>query len=451
MDMNKHLDFLRQKYRYIAILISFVILISGYIIYSKTAFVVKLDNEKIGLVKDKKAVEIMINTIKNDKQQKFKKDIKIGKKLTFEKVMLSNNQITPMDKIKSSLYNGLYFKTNAYAFKIDGKNFAFVESKEIGDKILEKIKNQYVKDINKEKIKEVSFFEKIEMEEIETNIDNIKDMKNVMKELLAGEEAIKKYKVKSGDTAWDIAPKFNLAVEDLKVVNPKINIENLQIGQEINVSILKPYINVKTIEMNEYEEKIPYSVVYQKTNTLYEGENKIKQKGIEGTKKVNVELVKMNGILENENIIDEKVMREPENMIVLKGTKKSLVAKAYGKFDTPTRGKLTSRFGKRWGKSHKGIDIAAPVGTKIKAADSGKVIFAGWKNGYGKVVIISHGNRYETYYAHCNTIKVKKGDSVKKGQVIATVGKTGRVTGANLHFETRKNGVAVDPLKYIKY
>lgn len=86
----------------------------------------------------------------------------------------------------------------------------------------------------------------------------------------------------------------------------------------------------------------------------------------------------------------------------------------------------------------------------IKASDGGKVTFAGEKGTYGKLIIIEHGNGYTTYYGHASSINVVVGDKVSKGQTIGKVGTTGRVTGPNLHFEVRKNGVPLDPQKFLK-
>lgn len=117
----------------------------------------------------------------------------------------------------------------------------------------------------------------------------------------------------------------------------------------------------------------------------------------------------------------------------------------------PTSGVVTSRFGSRWGSTHKGLDIGAPKGTPIKAAASGTVTVAqyGYSGGYGNYVIISHGNGIQTVYAHCNTLKVNVGQKVSQGQLIATVGNTGRSTGNHLHLEIRVNGVAQNPQNYL--
>lgn len=115
-------------------------------------------------------------------------------------------------------------------------------------------------------------------------------------------------------------------------------------------------------------------------------------------------------------------------------------------------GTISSRFGIRSRDNHKGLDIAAPRGTAIKAAASGTVIFAGSGapySGYGNVVVIQSTSSVTIRYGHCSALYVKKGESVVQGQVIAAVGSTGISTGNHLHFEIRYNGKAVNPQNYV--
>ncbi|HZR90919.1 MAG TPA: peptidoglycan DD-metalloendopeptidase family protein [Gaiellaceae bacterium] len=115
----------------------------------------------------------------------------------------------------------------------------------------------------------------------------------------------------------------------------------------------------------------------------------------------------------------------------------------------PVSGPITSPFGWRWGRMHEGIDIGAGDGTPIHAAAAGRVVYAGWMEGYGNLVAIDHGNGLSTAYAHQERIVVSLGEEVSQGQVIGYVGCTGRCFGPHLHFEVRVNGAPVDPLGYL--
>jgi murein DD-endopeptidase MepM/ murein hydrolase activator NlpD len=112
-------------------------------------------------------------------------------------------------------------------------------------------------------------------------------------------------------------------------------------------------------------------------------------------------------------------------------------------------GTITSRFGPRGGAFHDGIDIGAPRGTPVRAAREGQVLYSDRLSGYGRVIIVRHGDGYATVYAHNSEHLVRTGDRVRQGQVIARVGATGRTTGPNLHFEVRKDNVARNPMYYL--
>ena len=125
---------------------------------------------------------------------------------------------------------------------------------------------------------------------------------------------------------------------------------------------------------------------------------------------------------------------------------------AAGSFMWPASGPITSGFGWRIDPIfhrralHTGIDIAAPWGARVEAAESGTVLYVGWMTGYGNVVVLDHGNGISTVYAHLSSYAVRAGDAVHRGQVIARVGSTGWSTGPHLHFEVRQDGQPTDPL-----
>ena len=118
-------------------------------------------------------------------------------------------------------------------------------------------------------------------------------------------------------------------------------------------------------------------------------------------------------------------------------------------------GSITSNFGYRYHpisggyKMHTGVDIAAPGGTPIVAANDGTVLSSGWNGGYGNCVIIDHGGGITTLYGHCSALYVSRGQSVSRGSKIAAVGTTGNSTGNHLHFEVRLNGGYVNPIPYV--
>lgn len=120
-----------------------------------------------------------------------------------------------------------------------------------------------------------------------------------------------------------------------------------------------------------------------------------------------------------------------------------------GGFLWPVTGPITSPFGPRWGTLHTGLDIGAPYGAEIRAAQAGRVKEANWRSGYGRTIILDHGDGVETLYAHCSRLLVTAGQAVAAGEAVGCVGTSGHSTGPHLHFEIRVAGRPYDPLRYL--
>ncbi len=163
--------------------------------------------------------------------------------------------------------------------------------------------------------------------------------------------------------------------------------------------------------------------------------------------------------IKNKNKVNpnKKSSKRIENEYLLKqNLKKSFSANSPKmNFIKPVTGRDSGRFGlrrilnKQSRSPHSGMDIAAPKGRKIKAAESGRIIFVGDLFFTGKVIYLDHGNGLISLYAHLSKIHVKQGQQIKRGEIIARVGKTGRVTGAHLHWSVYLNGNAIDPALFI--
>ncbi len=153
------------------------------------------------------------------------------------------------------------------------------------------------------------------------------------------------------------------------------------------------------------------------------------------------------------SLIQQKVAEEEERLKT--NSRNSVIIRGTGIFAYPSNGSTSSSFGWRthpvlgYRRFHAGLDFAASYGSTIRAADSGTVIFAGWYGGYGRAVIINHGKGISTLYGHSSELYVFEGQTVERGQAIASVGSTGLSTGPHLHFEVRKNGAPVNPMNFL--
>ncbi len=228
-------------------------------------------------------------------------------------------------------------------------------------------------------------------------------------------------------------------------------------SQILSSSELASYIYEKApsfkITLIEREEKLlSFNTVYQNSSSHYEGTKVTKTEGKNGKASLTYETVYSGNEKVSRTLIEEAVISATQDKVVLVGTKKSTAST--GTYGNPLKTIfVTSSYGGRTlnGKYdfHYGVDLRASIGTSVYASDGGKVIYAATMGSYGKLVKIEHDNGDITYYAHLDSISVKVGQRVYKGQTIAKSGATGNVTGPHLHFEIRINGKHTDPMKYI--
>ncbi|QEK13493.1 M23 family metallopeptidase [Crassaminicella thermophila] len=434
------------------IYIASIVILAALFIFAYSyngAYTVKIDGKVVGVVRKKDDFIKIVEKIQKRLHNTYNTAVVFNENIVYEKTKAKEEELTKKEEIEKRLKQFMDFKVKAYGIKADDKIITALPKKADAEKVLEEIKNIYID--KEKKFEKIYFVEDVAVDEAEVGISDLKDVKEAVKLILKGTEEEKIHEVQKGESFWTIARKYKLTVDDLIKANPDINPERLQINQKISLIVPKPLLTVATVEKLKYEEKIPYEIEFEETKVLYKGEKKIKIKGKDGKREVLAEVVRHNGIEFSKTILEENIVQNPRKQVVLKGTKNPPPKIGTGKLANPTRGRLSSRFGLRWGRKHTGIDIAAPIGTPVKAADGGKVIFSGYKSGYGKCIIIDHGANTQTYYAHNSKLLVSKGQRVYKGQKIAEVGNTGRSTGPHLHFEVRKNGVPVNPLKYVKY
>jgi len=268
--------------------------------------------------------------------------------------------------------------------------------------------------------------------------------------ILEGTMNLNTYTVESGDSLYSIAEKNGVTMDQIEDWNPGFAFPMIHIGDELVMQEQTSLLNVRTEEAAEYEEEIPFEIVYQDTDSMYEGEEVVLVEGVTGSKTVQGNIVKVNGVEKERIEISSVITAEPSTQTVQRGTKPVPPRIGTGTFIRPVPGVVTSTFRWRWGRMHEGVDFYASIGTPVVASDGGQVIFAGYHNGgFGYMVKIDHGGGMVTQYAHLSKILVSEGDMIYQGQHIANSGNTGYSTGPHLHFGVFKFGVAVNPLEYV--
>ncbi len=415
------------------------------------AFKVIYEDDEIGTVRSEKIVNDTVTNIEKELSENYDCEIVINDNIRLESTHIEDSELTSVEDIKKKIKSKLSFNVCAYGIKVDGKILGLVKSKEIAEKIIEKIKQPYIDKVKKDEseLKEVSILENVEIVKKEAQLKNLQDAEKVLNILRRGTDEEKIHVVKKGESFWSIAHKYNLTVDDLIEANIEKNPSLIRPGEELSLIVPKPYLTVVTIEKEKYLENIDYGTKYEYSSALYKDETRIKRSGTYGKNEVVANVKKQNGLEVFKEVLSTTLVSQPSAQIILKGTKPIPPVKGTGRFMTPTVGRLTSGFGPRWGSFHYGIDLAARTGTAIKAADGGVVTYAGWKSTYGYMVEIDHGGGFTTRYGHCSKIYVRVGQKVYKDKTIAAVGSTGRSTGPHLHFEIRKYDVPQNPYKYL--
>lgn len=289
--------------------------------------------------------------------------------------------------------------------------------------------------------------------------ESLQDYATVEKELSDVKQAQKIYTVKTGDTLWAIAHKNDLTFRELCALNPDFKGEQLnekssiREGDELIVTKEEAALEVRITRIETREEEVLFATETTKSNEYTKGTTKVLQEGENGLRRVTFQNVyDANNVLVEQTILSTEVIKEPVNKKVVQGTKKVTSGTKFitgsGQFIWPVP---NYRYCSRWyGGRHRGVDICAPAGTPIYATAGGTVTKAGYNKagagtGYGYSVIISHGGGYTSVYAHCLSLTVSAGQTVKQGQLIGYVGSTGRSTGNHCHFEIRLNGSYIPP------
>lgn len=357
-------------------------------------------------------------------------------------------------------------KVEAVKIIVNGQTVGYAPDQATADAVLAKIKQRFsgvnftgnkkqsavaasMENVAKgQAVKEVKF-----KEEVKTEADSVPAAQVLTADKL--DELLRKgtfkqvvHIVQPGDCIGCIAQKYGITSKDIYANNPGIT-ENtvLQLGQPINVTALRPLVTVQVVEETVQNEEIPYTEQTRTNSSMPKGEVRVLQEGKEGKKTVRYKVIKENGQVVDRTVIGQQIIANPVPKILERGTK-VIPSRGTGRFIWPARGYISSGFGMRWGRLHKGIDIAGS-GT-IRAVDNGRVIQAGWNGDYGNSVTIDHGNGLVTLYGHLRSISVDVGDVVAQGKAIGIMGSTGDSTGVHVHFEVHKNGVLQNPIRFLR-
>jgi murein DD-endopeptidase MepM/ murein hydrolase activator NlpD len=305
---------------------------------------------------------------------------------------------------------------DACAIMLDGQIVCVLEDETAANTVLDKFYWENIKCNKNEVLVDADWSDKPDIINIKENYFNILNQEDAVKLLLK-----------------------NINDSNNNAKNIK---EKDEKSQTINTSIVCLKY-VKEAELLTHTTTIEYS------QTLYQNQQQIKQKGIDGVIENIYKVEYINNIEQNRELIKTKTAVAPQDEIIVKGTK----IREQPEYVLPTSGFVSSEYGNRNGEMHLGIDIANSMNTAIVAVKDGIVMRAEWYYGYGKCIDIKHDDGSWSRYGHLNKYLVKVGDCVKQGQEIALMGTTGKSTGPHLHFEIRYGswpyGRTINPRKIL--
>ncbi|MNH90282.1 Murein hydrolase activator NlpD precursor [compost metagenome] len=431
------------------------------------------DGQEVGTVRHKEELTKLYNRKQAEYQLKYPDaniqldtdHIKAVYEQAYKADIDQDTAIAKLDKLLKPTAEGV-------ELKVDGKVIGIVKDKAAAAFVLSQVKNKYIpeatpafadkivqtsfspgtakkaSDQPKERLESAVFVEKVDQSQVETDPAKVLSAEEAVKLLTQGEQETVTYEVKPGDTFSSIAKRAGISQKELMSMNSGTKETALQIGADLKLSASEPVLTVKTVESMAKEAVTSPDVEVRKTNQLRKGVSKVVAPGVSGKKLMSFRVVKENGQVVQKQFLSQKVTSPSQPKVILQGTKVASTTGS-GRFAWPVIAhSVTSTFGERWNKMHKGIDMISSD-YSIMAADGGTVSFAGVKTGYGNCIVINHGNGYETLYGHLSRIDVKRGDKVGRGEHIGIMGDTGHSFGIHLHFEIHKNGSLQNPIKYL--
>lgn len=418
-----------------------------------TSYAVIVDGQEVGVVADQSVVDQAIQAVESRGTQLLGYDYQVEGDIDYTFGLTLKSDLSQERDISQFFYrqlNEVSDQLRAYEVTLDGQVIGTVKDETALNTMLDGIKEQYITEYTVSS----GFVEDLSVETVYA-VDNLVDVSQIEEALKANTTGETTYTVVKGDTYNGIAYRNDMSLSDLMALNPDANINRLMVGDVLNVKEVVPALSVQTTERVTYTEPIECPVETVEDSSMYKGDSKIVTQGEEGEAQVEADVVYVNGYERERTVLSSVTLREPTTTVKAIGTKEKPKTASKGTFIWPTSSRrINSYFGGRkiFGSSnyHSGLDIHATYGERIKAADGGTVTFAGYKGSYGNLVIITHDNGMQTYYAHNSSLLVSAGQKVYQGQAIAKAGSTGRSTGVHCHFEVRVRGTAVNPLNYLK-
>lgn len=399
-------------------------------------YAVTVEGTPIGYVEQAENYREIVQGILSAAEQEWNCNLVISERVELQRARQWQPNVCP-SRVEARANSVFTFMRSGWAIIVNGRQIAVLDSEDEAQQVLEAVQQHYILDRSNRELLSVSLMDAVETEKVAVEPGDVVDSEFAFQLLLSGRNQCETHMVKRGETLSAIARSYNMSVEELRNANPAVTGDLIVEGQELDLVYSTSAVRVKTVEEVSVTERIAPPIQYVRTGSLWYYQSRVQDSGSSGSREVVYRVTSVNGIEQERVQLSSQVTREPTTRVIALGTSR-WPSRATGMFDWPLRnGRISDRYGtwRRHG-PHRGVDIAVRGGEPIRAARGGVVIRVAYHNSYGWYVAIDHENGYGTLYAHARSKPpVNVGDRVSRGQVIASVGRTGEATGNHLHFE----------------
>lgn len=446
---------------FIAILVFLVGFSKETSLNPKEVYQVYLNGQKIGLISNKNKLYDLINQEGQEIKAKYNVDqvypptgLEITKHITYDEKVFSAEDIYAKIKEKET------FTIVAYTITIkpkegEQKKIYVLKEEDFKEAVNSLVyafipKEEYAAFVNNtqdeiettgEVIQTMYFNETVTIKKSYVNAEekiflNAADLSQYL--LFGTTEKQKTYVVKSGEDIETIAFNHQLNTQEFLIANPAFTSENqlLSPGQIVNIGLLDPAVGLVYKKYVVADEEKAFETETEFSASLAANSKYVKQNGENGVTRNTKEVTYLNGDIKDVEFKNEVEVKPAIPKIIVRGLQGTISPNDNGAWKWPTVSPytITSPYGYRWGKLHRAVDIAGRHGSPIMAIEDGIVIYSKYESTGGNVVKIDHLNGYFSEYAHLSERYVKVGATVKRGDVIGAMGKTGYATGTHLHF-----------------
>ena len=404
---------------------------------------VMINGETVGIVEQQNDFDEQIYKIEKEASEILQKPYTLDIQKEYILTLNSSKTALTEEETAKILSSHISEISSMAVVRVDDKIIGSSQTVKEANLVLDKV---LLESVGADQVDLASFVQEVTVTQELASIATLKTQEELQTLLTSTEKGEAVHTVEKNETLSEIANSYGMNTNEIVTLNPDIEPERMQIGQNLVIEKAKPAISVEMTKEVTYTQEIAFETEKISDDSMTTTQKKTVTAGVVGEKEFVAKVTYIDGQEVSRQIVSEEVVKEPSNEVVKVGTKKAV---STGAFSMPVNGTLTSKYGYRSRGFHTGIDIATSYGKTISASDGGTVTFAGWNGGYGYCVIISHGNGLETLYAHASDLNVSVGQKVSKGDKIAEVGSTGNSTGNHLHFEIRVNGRHQNPYNYL--